>query len=582
MSAALTLSTFDLIGILRMKFFAIPFTLVCFFASFSTSAIASDQVAKPLAAHATDAPFLWQNATVYFLMTDRFYNGDTANDLAYDRRADAAPLRGFMGGDLAGITTKIKTGYFKDLGVDVIWLTPPVEQIHGSTDEGTGKSYGFHGYWARDWTRVDANLGSDSDMREFVDTAHAHGIRVLLDVVMNHTGPVTTSDPVWPDTWVRTGPPCTYKDVASTVDCTLVKNLPDVLTGSNQVVALPPALTEKWKSEGRYEREVKELDEFFTRTGWPRAPRYYLMKWHADWVKKFGVDGFRVDTAKHVEPAVWKELKQVASAAYEDWKRRYPDKKLSDDPFFMTAEVYGYSIAEGLYYTMDGGSSVNFYNNGFDSLINFGFKSDANQSYEALFSDYSEKINGPLKNYSVLNYISSHDDGQPFDRLRQRPFEAATKLLLSPGAAQIYYGDETARALVVDGAEGDANLRSPMNWSELSSHAVRNGVSLSDIRTHWSKLGLFRHAHPAVGAGVHQKIAEQPYTFRRIYESSGINDRVVIALDVPVGKTVAISVAGVFADGQKIKDYYSGTSATVANGKALFPAKAPVILIAVE
>src|ERR1051325_9212107 len=129
-------------------------------------------------------PFTWENATVYFLLTDRFNNGNPANDLAYGRKADAATARGYMGGDLAGITAKIKEGYFTDLGVTAIWITPPVEQIHAGTDEGTGKSYGFHGYWARDFTAIDANLGTEDDLRTLVDTAHAAGIRVLLDVVM--------------------------------------------------------------------------------------------------------------------------------------------------------------------------------------------------------------------------------------------------------------------------------------------------------------------------------------------------------------------------------------------------------------
>ncbi len=152
-------------------------------------------------------PFMWENATVYFLLTDRFNNANPANDLAYGRKADAATLRGYMGGDLAGVTAKIKEGYFDELGVDVIWISPPIEQIHASTDEGTGKSYGFHGYWAADFTSVDANLGTEADVRELVDTAHAHGIRVLLDVVMNHVGPVTPTDAVWPKDWVRMDPP---------------------------------------------------------------------------------------------------------------------------------------------------------------------------------------------------------------------------------------------------------------------------------------------------------------------------------------------------------------------------------------
>lgn len=563
-----------------MKLTAISFSLAL--ALFGAGA-GSVNAATPAKAGA-GKPFLWENATVYFLLTDRFNNADKANDLAYGRRADAAPLRGFAGGDLAGITAKIRQGYFRDLGVNALWITPPVEQIHAGTDEGTGKSYAFHGYWARDFTRVDANLGTEADMRQLVDTAHAHGIRVLLDVVMNHTGPVTELDPVWPQSWVRTGPPCTYQDIATTVDCTLVKNLPDLLTKSNETVELPPALVDKWKKERRYEREVQELDAFFARTGWPRAPRYYLIKWHADWVRKYGFDGFRADTVKHVEPAVWKELKQEASAAYEDWKRRNPKKKPGDEKFFMTAEIYNYTISQGIETVMDGGSRVNFFNNGFDSLINFGFKSDANKSYEDLFGDYSAKLNGPMKGVSVLNYISSHDDEHPFDAARTRPFESATKLLLSPGAAQIYYGDETARELIVPEAKGDAALRSVMNWDALASNAVGPGQTykIAELRQHWSKLGLFRRAHVAVGAGVHQKLSDQPYTFKRTYEKNGVSDKVVVALDLPTDKNVAIALHGVFADGQKLKDYYSGKSAVVINGKVTFDSKNAILLIGQE
>ena len=524
-------------------------------------------------------PFSWNNATIYFLMTDRFNNGNPANDHAYGRKDDAAPLRGYMGGDLAGVTAKIKEGYFRDLGVDAIWITPPVEQIHAGTDEGTGKSYGFHGYWAKDFTSLDASLGTEADMRELVDTAHANGIRVLLDVVMNHTGPVTKDDPVWPGDWVRTGPACTYKDAATTIDCTLVANLPDIRTGSNAAVKLPPALAAKWKAEGRYQREVKELDDFFKRTGFPRAPRYYLMKWHADWVRKYGFDGFRADTAKHTEAGIWKELKQVASVAHEEWKRANPAKRLGDDKFFMTAEVYNYAIGHGRKFDMGGGQMVDFFENGFDSLINFSMKSDAEKGAEALFSGYSAALNGPLAGHSVLNYVSSHDDGTPFDPLRARPFESATKLMLAPGAAQIYYGDETARLLRFDGAEGDANLRSFMNWDDLAKNAQRSGYRVADVRDHWAKLGRFRRAHLSVGAGVHQMIQHSPYVFKRTYEKNGVSDKVVVALGLPTDGPAGIPVRGVFADGQTVRDAYSGTSAVVAGGVVQFPAQNAVVLI---
>ena len=80
--------------------------------------------------------FVWEGANIYFLLTDRFNNGDTSNDINFDRTKETGKLRGFEGGDIKGITQKIKEGYFTDLGINAIWMTPVVEQIHGGTDEG--------------------------------------------------------------------------------------------------------------------------------------------------------------------------------------------------------------------------------------------------------------------------------------------------------------------------------------------------------------------------------------------------------------------------------------------------------------
>ena len=212
-----------------------------------------------------DIPFRWENATIYFLLTDRFNNGNRGNDFKHPK--EAAPYRGFMGGDVQGITDKIEDGYFNKLGVDAIWMTPLVENITSSVDEGTGISYGFHGYWTKDWTKIDDRLGNEQDVKQMVSAAHKRGIRVLMDAVVNHTGPVTPSDTQWPEDWVKTGPNCTYKNYETTVNCTLVKNLPDVKTESKQEVNLPPHLIEKWKKEGRYEREISELEVFFKKTG---------------------------------------------------------------------------------------------------------------------------------------------------------------------------------------------------------------------------------------------------------------------------------------------------------------------------
>ncbi len=525
------------------------------------------------------APFLWANATVYFLLTDRFYNANHGNDLAYGRQADAAPLRGFMGGDIAGITQKLREGYFQKLGVNAIWLTPVLEQIHGATDEGTGKSYGFHGYWTKDYTRLDANFGTEQDLRDFIHTAHQQGIRVLFDVVMNHTGPQTASDPLWPDNWVRLDPVCTYQDLPGTVSCALVKGLPDLKTESAGPVDLPPALVAKWRAEGRYDKEVRELDEFFTRTGYPRAPKYYLMKWHSDWVRRFGIDGFRADTVKHTEPELWRELKQLASVAHQQWKREHPQQVKFDEAFYMTAEVYNYRIDQGLQFTMDGGSQINFFDYGFDSLINFGFKHDAQASYEKLFASYATHLSGNLRQHGVLNYLSSHDDDQPFDATRSKTFEAATKLLLSPGTAQIYYGDETARTLQAESAQGDAKLRAAMNWQDLAPASPKFAATQALLR-HWQLLGRFRQAHPAIGAGSHQQLASQPYTFARLWQQARQEDKVVVALDLTVGVETEITVAPVFADGTVLRDAYTGVKARVKQGK--FKLRKPASLALLE
>ena len=507
-------------------------------------------------------PFVWENATIYFLLTDRFYNGDPGNDNSLGRLPDGDTLRYFMGGDLKGITHMIEEGYFDALGVSAIWMTPIFENVRGFTDEGTGKTYAYHGYWMRDWTCLDPNFGTATDLREMVDAAHNRGIRILLDAVANHTGPVTDVDPQWPDEWVRTGPVCTYVDFASTVECTLVENLPDFRTDLEEPVDLPQFLLQKWEQEGRLEEELSELDQFFERTGYPRAPRYYLIKWLCDWVREYGIDGFRVDTAKHTEADIWDELAEEARTALREWKEKNPARKPDDLDFWMVGEVYGYNIGSGRNYDY-GDRQVDFYANGFDALINFQFKYDAKGSTESLFRSYSEALNaGELNEFTVLNYLSSHDDANPFDAFRQQPMETGTLLLLSPGTAQIYYGDETARILHVPGAKGDAHLRSFMNWEDLADNSTRDGYGIAEVHEHWQKLGRFRRKHISVGAGVHSMLQEVPYVFTRSYESNGLSDVVLIGLGLPEGEKT-LPTGGIFLHGTILLDYYSGQTVRV-------------------
>jgi alpha-amylase len=513
-------------------------------------------------------PFIWENANVYFLLTDRFNNGDKTNDHTFNRTKETGKLRGFEGGDLRGVIQKLDEGYFDKLGTTVIWMTPIVEQIHDGVDEGTGFSYGFHGYWTRDWSAIDPSYGTKSDLAELVQKAHAKGIRIMLDAVINHTGPVTDEDTVYPSDWVRTSPKCNYQSYDTYINCTLVENLPDVKTESNDNVELPPFLIEKWKKEGRYEKEIAELDAFFKKTGYPRAPKYYIMKWLSDYIRNYGIDGYRVDTAKHTREDVWADFRKVCDLAFAEFKANNPTKVMDANPFFMVGEVYGYNISGKKIYDF-GDKKVNYFENGFTGLINFGFPWDAKKSYEELFSKYAAILNSDLKGNTVMNYISSHDDGNPFDKKREKTLESATKLLLAPGISQTYYGDESARSLNIDGTKGDATLRSFMNWEE-----IKTDSKTQDVVLHWQKLSSFRKNHSAIGAGIHAKISNKPYVFSRVYAE----DKVVIGLDLIVGNKT-ISVGKLFKNGTKVKDTYSGKTSIVTDGKVKFDTPFPILLV---
>lgn len=525
-------------------------------------------------------PF-WRNAVVYFLMTDRFANGDPSNDQAAGRKKDADLLRGFEGGDLKGVTAKLREGYFDALGVEAIWTTPVIENVYGFVEEGDyGKTYAYHGYWPLDWTAIDPNFGDEAAFAEFVAAAHERGIRVIVDVIVNHAGAPTTKDPVWPESWVRRGPACTYKSFAESVPCELSFTLQDVKTESDAPVALPDFLVAKWKAEGRLTKERAELDAFFKRTGYPRAPKYYIVKWLTDWVRDYGVDGFRADTAKHVDPEIWLAVKKEAAFALAEWRAKNPDRIKPDRDFYMVGEVFNYGL-DGFSQAVDGGRAydygdrqVDFYDYGFDALINMGFPTQAAMPARELFAMLARELEtGPFKGLATLNYVTSHDDMQPFDPGRAHTFESATKLMLAPGAAQIFYGDEVGRDLTIEGTRGDATLRSNFDWTAAALPET------AALLAHWRKLGSFRKAHPAVGAGLHRELSAKPFVFSRTLGGAD-KDRVVIALDLKPGKTTKLPVGDVFADGDIVIDHYTGAEATVKNGRVRLRNSGPVALLA--
>ncbi len=296
------------------------------------------------------------------------------------------------------------------------------------------------------------------------------------------------------------------------------------------------------------------------------------MKWLTDYITEFGIDGYRVDTVKHTEEYVWQEFKTECDYAFTKWKASHPDKVLDDNGFYLVGEVYNYKIDTGQYYDF-GDRKVNYFDNSFHSLINFGLKVEANGHYEGFFSKYSKILQSDLKGYGTLNYLSSHDDGGPFDASREKPYRTATTLLLSPGTSQVYYGDESARSLVIQGTEGDATLRSFMNWNDIA-----NNVKTKNILMHWQKLGRFRANHPSVGAGIHQMITKEPYLFYRSYAKGDFKDLVIVGLELNKGEKI-LGVSRIFKEGDILHDAYSNQDVEVKNGRVSIDSPFEIVLL---
>ena len=513
-------------------------------------------------------PFDWRNAVVYFAMTDRFANGDTSNDHGYGTR----PLDGeqevgtWHGGDWKGLAGKLD--YLKALGVSAIWISPIVEQVHGwaaGGDRGEFRHYAYAGYWALDFTRLDANWGSEADLHALVDGAHALGIRVLVDVVLNHPGYATGADLVaylpevftdgtgqgfknftpnfnaatnpgwygwndlvdyhspgwgnwWSPRWIRAGLGASGQfDPGGNTDQTRqLSFLPDFKTES-PAVADKPVLFDR-----------KTGTAFATRPNF--TVRDYLVQWQSDWVRKFGFDGFRCDTALNVETGSWAALKGAATSALTAWKAANPSKKIDDAQFWMTGEVYGHDVAKDEYFTQGG----------FDSLINFAFQGRlrqalaysgdlvaANAEVERLYAGMSNALTGD-PGLQVLSYLSSHDTGLMYADLKydaKKQMQAGAALLLAPGAVQLFYGDESGRRLGPSATDQTQGTRSDMNWSSIDA----------GLLAHFQKLVAFRRRHAAVGQGIHAKLASPAgsYAFSRKLDAGGGNDAVVVVLVPP-------------------------------------------------
>jgi alpha-amylase len=409
----------------------------------------------------------WAEAILYFVVLDRFADGDPANNVAVDRGAKGA----FHGGDLAGLRQQLDE--LAELGVTAIWITPLVKNIDGFVTGAGFPDWGYHGYWADDFTRLDPRFGSEEELRGLVEDAHARGIKVLLDVVYNHVG-YDSAYTTAPRTraWLRTeeAGTCGSDDLTS-----CLAGLPDFKT---------------------------ELPEV----------RDYLFDAHLGLAARVGLDGFRLDTVKHVTHDFWQAHRQRL------------DAELGEE-FFLVGEVWG-----GDAKSLDPWFAGDEMDAGFD----FSFQGSAvgfllGRGRPVAFNRYLEKRHEVRDGYHLAHYLSSHDVEGALAMLSGdvELFRLAALLQFTvSGIPTIYYGEEVARP----GGDWPDN-RSDMPWGE---REVPPGAGLprdEELRDDYRRLTALRRAHPALWRGGHAGVHfdKDLLVFERADPES--DDRVMVAVN---------------------------------------------------
>lgn len=531
------------------------------------------------------APFSWDGATVYFVITDRFCNGDSSNDVNYGRMVDYGTEQlnaaTFHGGDFKGMLQKAREGYFTDMGIDVVWMTDVYEQIHGWMS-GSGPvndfpHYGYHGYYPLDYTQIDKNYGTVAEFRELVDTLHSQGIRVMLGANLNDPGYPTLLDAVqygfaetgltereaaqhirewsyddffagrgdwngWYDRgWIRM--PDENWDESNPLEATLY-GMPDFKDESNEPVEIPSFLLKKWKGEGKANDAWVNPSARKCRKNVKASPMQHVIGWISSWVEEFGIDGFRCDIVENVHLDRWKELNEACNTALSKWRTAHPDDPASKwtDRFYMTGDFDNATID----YKPD------YADAGFSSMVNFYFPKHGD-------------LDGIVHTWQAYaDSLAAHPGWHPFSYLNNsyhrdadmdNMIDCATTLLLAPGVAQVFYGDETGRKLSDAQYNVDSNqaFRSDMNWNDMNT----------DYLSHFRRLGKIRQSHPVIATG-RQRTLDTHTALR-------FNDAETILIRLVPDEGAPINLFGVFNDGEKVTDLYTGETATVKNGTVTFP-----------
>lgn len=452
--------------------------------------------------------FDWDEAVVYFMMTDRFFDGNKSNNTASGADTYGKNPGLYHGGDFAGVTAKLD--YLQDLGVNTIWITPIVENIKGVdvTDEGSKDvpyNAAYHGYWASDFTKLNPTLGTTEEFETMISEAHKRGMRIMVDIVVNHAGYGTKS---------------TFADM----------------------------LRDKSVSEGDIKSWQSGLPDFATENADVRAK---LVEWQTSWMKDYGVDYFRVDTVKHVDSTTWAALKNSTTEVNPSFK--------------MIGEYFGAGYASN-------GSSLGTGQMDADLDFDFNdqatsFVSGNISSVEKFLSARNSALNNT---YMTGQFLSSHDEdgfkaalmkgkGYTEDQATSAALVAATLQLTAKGIPVIYYGEEV-------GLSGLNNYPYQTNRYDMDfSLATEDNVTYQHYKTMLS----IRNAYTDVFArGSRTSILSsdedgydviaRSYGDTTLYVGMNIND---------TAKEVKVPVS--LAAGTEVKDLYSGATYTVGNDKTV-------------
>lgn len=452
--------------------------------------------------------FDWDEAVVYFMMTDRFFDGNESNNTASgaDTYGDNPGL--YHGGDFAGVTAKLD--YLQDLGVNTIWLTPIVKNIAGVTVTDEGKedvpyNAAYHGYWASDFTKLNPTMGTTEEFKTMISEAHKRGMRIMVDIVVNHAGYGTES---------------TFADM----------------------------LRDKSVSEGDIKSWQSGLPDFATEKAEVRAK---LVEWQTSWMKDYGVDYFRVDTVKHVDSTTWAALKNSTTEVNPSFK--------------MIGEYYGAGYASN-------GSTLGSGQMDADLDFDFNdqatsFVSGNISSVEKFLSARNSALNNA---YMTGQFLSSHDEdgfkaslmnGKQYteDEATSAALVAATLQLTAKGIPVIYYGEEV-------GLSGLNNYPYQTNRYDMDfSKATKDNVTYQ----HYKNLLSIRNAYTDVFArGSRTVVASSDEECYDVVSRSYGGTTLYVGMNIKdTAKEVKVPVS--LAAGTEVKDLYSGATYTVGSDKTV-------------